>query len=147
MRNNLVRLISALSVSLSVTVFATAARSAELPESQVIVITHIDLLPDTAIPNGVETGIALLKTYVEGARATGAKTARLITWAPTTNHFQIVEVWDSMATFNAHVESGQSVNFRNDLQALIGSPYEQRVYHPVGGSLAPARGDYIGSPF
>src|SRR5258708_38523759 len=59
-----------------------------------VVVTHIDLLPDTATtPDSVETGIQLLKNYVvQTAQANGAKSTRLITWAPTNNHFQVIEV-------------------------------------------------------
>jgi quinol monooxygenase YgiN len=111
------------------------------------VITHIDLLPDTTVPN-VETGIQLLKNYVDETRtARGNNSAVLITWAPTNNHFQVIETWSSKAAFEAHIGTASVIAFRNSLQGLIGSPYEQRLYRPVDVPSGRRPGDSIVSPF
>ncbi len=147
MTKNFVHQLGAASVFLASMFFAASAYSSDQSNVQVTVITHVDLLPDTSVPNGVETGIALLKTYVEDARSTGARTAELITWAPTNNHFHIIEIWSSLAAFNAHVRSTPAVTFRNSLQGLIGSPYEQRVYFPLDVARTQQIPDATRSPF
>lgn len=113
-----------------------------------VVITHVDLLPDTAVPNGVETGIALLKNYVQGtSHANGNRSAVLITWAPTNNHFQVIEVWSSRAAFEAYIGTSAAIAFRNSLQGLIGSPYEQRLYYSTNVPDSHPNGDTTASPF
>jgi len=113
-----------------------------------VVVTHVDLLPDSAVPNGVETGIQLLKDYVQNTtHASGARSAQLITWAPTNNHFQIIEVWNNRAAFEAHIGTASAIAFRNSLQGLIGSPYEQRLYYSSGTQGGWPHGDATKSPF
>ena len=113
-----------------------------------VVVTHVDLLPDTSVPNGVETGIALLKNYVQStAHANGNRSAVLITWAPTNNHFQVIEVWSSRAAFESYIGTAGAISFRNSLQGLIGSPYEQRLYYSTNVPGSRASGNTSASPF
>lgn len=119
--------------TLFTTAFAVQAQqnpqAAQNASGPFVVVTHVDLLPDTTTPN-VEDGIQLLKTYVENTRqAHGNRSALLITWAPTNNHFQVIETWNSQADFEAHIGTPAVIEFRNGLQPLIGSPYEQRLYN------------------
>jgi quinol monooxygenase YgiN len=53
-------------------------------------------------------------------------------WVPTTNHFQLIEVFANEKAFNAHVSAQDTVDFRHDLQPTIGAPYDERLYRFVG---------------
>jgi quinol monooxygenase YgiN len=57
----------------------------------------------------------------------------LITWSPTGNHFQLIEQFKNLASFNAHVSAAHSVTFRDNIQQYIGAPYDERLYQPVSG--------------
>ena len=52
----------------------------------------------------------------------------LITWAPTTNHFQLLEVFDSLDAFNRHVTAAHTIAFRAAFQQYVGSPIDERRY-------------------
>jgi quinol monooxygenase YgiN len=56
------------------------------------------------------------------------KSFTLITQAPTTNHFQLIEVFRDMRAFDAHVSAAHTVTFRTNLDPLLGSPYDERLY-------------------
>ena len=101
------------------------ARSNDFAE--VMVVTHIDIIPDF-----VDQAEPLLKQFVTDSRnEPGVKYFTLITWDPTTNHFQLIEVFQNMRAFNAHVSSERTVEFRNALQPFIGAPYDERLYRAV----------------
>jgi quinol monooxygenase YgiN len=90
----------------------------------VVVVTHIDI-----IPNFVDQAEQLLKQFVADSRKDpGVKYFTLITWDPTTNHFQLIELFQNMRAFNAHVSAHHTVQFRQDIQPFIGAPYDERLY-------------------
>ena len=103
----------------------TPARSNDFAE--IMVVTHIDIIPDF-----VDQAEPLLKQFVTDSRnEPGVKYFTLITWDPTTNHFQLIEVFQNVRAFNAHVSSEHTVEFRNALQPFIGAPYDERLYRAV----------------
>jgi quinol monooxygenase YgiN len=91
---------------------------------EVVVVTHIDVIPDF-----VSQAQPLLEQFVLDSRNDpGVKTFILITWDPTTNHFQLIEVFRNMQAFNQHVSADHTVQFRYDIQPFIGAPYDERLY-------------------
>ena len=44
------------------------------------------------------------------------------------NHFSIVEVWESQAAFDIHLEAAHSKQFREKLQPMLGSPFDERLH-------------------
>ena len=58
----------------------------------------------------------------------GVKSFTLITQDPTTNHFQLIEVFRDMRAFNDHVSAEHTIQFRTALQPLLGAPYDERLY-------------------
>lgn len=96
----------------------------------VTVVTHFDIIPAGGTPDkNVVQATALMKQFVLDSRADpGVISFTLITWAPTGNHFQMLEVFDSLDAFNRHVAAAHSITFRTALQPLIGSPLDERRY-------------------
>jgi quinol monooxygenase YgiN len=95
---------------------------------KVVVVTHIDLIPNA---QGVAppAAVQLLKQFVADSRNDpGVEYFTLITWSPTTNHFQLLEVFQNAWSFNAHVSAPHTVAFRDGLQQYIGAPYDERLY-------------------
>ena len=98
------------------------ARSDDFGE--VVLVTHVDIIPDF-----VDQAKPLLEQFVTDSRNDpGVKYFTLITWDPTTNHFQLIEVFQNMRAFNAHVSAAHTVDFRSALQPFIGAPYDERLY-------------------
>jgi quinol monooxygenase YgiN len=100
---------------------------------QVVVVTHLDLIPD-ATGKAPPKAVRLLKQFVVDSRQDpGVKYFTLITWSPTGNHFQLIEIFRNSRSFDAHVSAAHTVTFRNGIQQYIGAPYDERLYQPSNG--------------
>ena len=89
-----------------------------------VVVTHFDIIPTFAAQ-----ALPLLKQFVIDSRSDpGVKYFTLITWAPTTNHWQMLEVFNSMEAFNRHVSAAHSIAFRTAIQPFVGAPIDERLY-------------------
>ena len=91
---------------------------------QLVVITHLDIIPTFA-----DQVRPLLNQYVaDSAGDRGVQTVAMLSWTPTTNHFQLLQVFADRKAFDAHVSAQHTVDYRTNLQPSIGSPYDARVY-------------------
>jgi quinol monooxygenase YgiN len=85
---------------------------------EVVVVTHVDV-----DPQNVPVAEPLLVMFVEDSRNDpGVKSFTLITQDPTTNHFQLIEVFRDRRAFDAHVSADHTIQFRTTLQPLLGAP-------------------------
>lgn len=102
-------------------------RSGHAAARQIFVITHLDIIPDF-----VAQARPVLDNFVsESTGDPGVQTFAMLSWTPTKNHFQLIEVFANQQAFDAHVSAQHSVDFRTDLQATIGAPYDERLYQFV----------------
>ena len=93
-------------------------------DGKVTVVTHMDIIPDF-----VAQAQPLIEQFVLDSRKDpGVEQFTMITWDPTTNHFQLIEVFSSKRAFDAHVSAPHTVAFRNAVQGFIGAPYDERLY-------------------
>ena len=91
---------------------------------EVVVVTHVDV-----DPQNVDLAKTFLLPFVEQSRTDpGVVSFTLITQDPTTNHFQLIEVFRDMRAFDDHVSAKHTIEFRTDLQPLLGAPYDERLY-------------------
>ena len=91
----------------------------------VVVVTHLDIIPvfaDQAKP-------VLIDFVADSAEDKGVKVFKMISWDPTTNHFQLIEVFQTLSAFNAHISAEHTIAFRKAIQAFIGAPYDERLYY------------------
>ena len=94
-------------------------------DQEVVVVTHVDVDPQFVNQDLMDS----LMTFVTDSRKElGVKSFTLITQDPTTNHFQLIEVFRDMLAFDAHVSAEHTKTFRKDLQPLLGAPYDERLY-------------------
>jgi quinol monooxygenase YgiN len=99
-------------------------RDSHAEARQIFVITHLDI-----IPTFVDQARPVLDTFVaDSAGDPGVQSFAMLSWTPTTNHFQLIEVFSDQQAFDAHVSAQHTVDFRTDLQATIGAPYDERLY-------------------
>ena len=104
---------------------AVTPRGRHAESRQIFVITHVDVDPQF-----VPDAVPVLDTFVsDSANDPGVQTFALLSQSPTTNHFQLIEVFANRQAFNAHVSAQHTVDFRNDIQPFIGAPYDERLYH------------------
>jgi quinol monooxygenase YgiN len=90
----------------------------------VLIVTHVDVIP-TSVDAGVGkvTGIA-----EQGRGAAGNRRFDVLVQASRKNHMTIVESWDSLADKNSWISTPAARSFREDLQPMSGSLYDERAY-------------------
>ncbi len=109
-------------VMLAATLFApeTFAQSAGARD-KIYVVTHFDTMP----PNAAGP---ILSQYVEDTRKDkGAVRIEVYFEIGRTNHFVIVEEWENQKAFDAHEAAAHTRQFREQIQPVLASPWDQRV--------------------
>jgi quinol monooxygenase YgiN len=102
-----------------------APLSAQEPGQQLYVVTHVDLAGPTAAPAGTK----LLQEFVADTRKdAGLVRIELLQEPSRLNHLTIVEVWKSRQDFESHLTLAHSKSFRDKLQPLLGSPFDERLH-------------------
>jgi quinol monooxygenase YgiN len=91
---------------------------------QIIVIAHVDF-----VAAGLAQGVPALKNFAtQSITDSGVVLFAPITWSPTNNHFQLIEIYDSSKSFDEHIQAAHTVAFRNTIRPLVGAPYDERRY-------------------
>ena len=90
-------------------------------------IAHVDVLPTHA----KETA-ALLQEYAADSRKdAGAQRIDVLIESGRANHFTLIEVWESRAAYDAHINKDHTRAYREKLHAWLGSPYDERLNEEV----------------
>ena len=106
---------------------AVNPRSRHARARQIFVITHVDVDPQF-----VGQARPLLDTFVnDSLNDPEAQTFALVSQTPTLNHFQLIETFANLKAFEAHLSAQHSVDFRTNIDPLLGAPYDERLYQFV----------------
>jgi len=109
-----------------VTIFALLASVAAPAQTQgpVYVITHIDLMPANTL-----AGVALLKQFAAATlKETGCTRFEVLQQDGRPNHLTLVAIWKDRKGFDAHDSAAYTKRFREKIQPLIGSPWDERLH-------------------
>ena len=91
---------------------------------KIYAVVHVDVLP----PN-TPAGTKLLQQYVLDSRKDkGAVRIEAYVQIGRENHFSVVEVWQSQQAFDAHEAAGHTRKFREAIQPMLGSPFDERLH-------------------
>ena len=91
---------------------------------KIYVVTHVDV-----VPNEAAAGTKLLKQYVEDSRKDkGAVRVEAYIQISRVNHFSVVEVWENRQALDAHEAAPHTKKFREQIDPLLGSPYDERLH-------------------
>jgi quinol monooxygenase YgiN len=94
-------------------------------DSKLYVVTHVDFTP-----NFTADGTAALEKFAADSRKDkGVVRFELLQDLSRKNHFTIVEVWENRAAFDAHLAADHSKQFREKLQPMLGSPFDERLHN------------------
>ena len=100
-------------------------------------VTYIEVAP-----SATEQAAGLLTSYAAASGdSRGNQFFQVLQRIGRTNHFVILETWDSAATRTAHADSDYAVEFRNALEPLLISPPDSRPH----ADLFTAGGSEVGS--
>jgi quinol monooxygenase YgiN len=94
-------------------------------DTKLYVVTHVDLTPNYTVD-----GTKLLQTFAaESHKDKGAVRFELLQDVSRKNHFTLVSVWENQAAFDAHLEASHTKQFRERLQPMLGSPFDERLHN------------------
>ncbi|MEO8052649.1 MAG: putative quinol monooxygenase [Acidobacteriota bacterium] len=100
---------------------AGAQESAE----RLYVVTHIDVLG----PTGAGEAAKMLHQFAGDSRNDpGSVRFEVLRDPNRLNHFTLVEVWRSRGDFETHLAAPHTRDFREKLQPMLGSPFDERLH-------------------
>ena len=98
---------------------------AQNANDKLVVVTHVDLTP-----NYEADGTKLLQQFnADSHHDAGVVRFELLQDTGRPNHFTIVSVWQNMKAFEGHEEASHTKQFREKLQPMLGSPFDERLHH------------------
>jgi quinol monooxygenase YgiN len=90
-------------------------------------ISHVD-----TIPTPDTSGIGMLQRLGTATRAEpGLLQFEIAQHATRSNHFTVIGAWRDQTTAEAHTLAAHTKAFREELQAILGSPYDDRFYRKI----------------
>lgn len=91
------------------------------------VVTHVDIIPPQAA-----AGTKLVQQYLVDTRKDPGL-VRIEAAAETSrgNHISIMEVWQDKKAFDEHIAAAHTRQFRQQLDPMLGSPYDERLHHSL----------------
>jgi quinol monooxygenase YgiN len=92
---------------------------------KVYVVTHVDIIPPQAA-----AGTKLVQQYIVDTRKDpGLVRIEAASEISRGNHISIMEVWQDKKALDEHVAAGHTRQFRQQLDPMLGSPYDERLHH------------------
>lgn len=123
-RNRLLLHAATIALVATIGVFATARAMAQSPDA-VHVATYLDVRQAAS-----GAGAALALQYVRATRAeAGNVAADVYQEIGRSNHFVLIETWNTRTSFADHEQTAHTLQFRAQLRAIQRSPFDQRVTH------------------
>ena len=95
--------------------------------SSIFYVTHVDI-----VPKEKDTGVAMVKQLAERGRK-DAGNLRFDAWTQNSrpNHMTVVEIWSDKKSLEEHGISAYKKEFREKLQPMSGSLYDERFYRTI----------------
>lgn len=98
---------------------------AQEPGQKLYVVTHVDI----GGPALAAEGAKLLQQFAaDSVKDPGSVRFELLREPNRINHFTIVEVWQSKQDFENHLILPHTKAFREKIQPLLGSPFDERLH-------------------
>jgi quinol monooxygenase YgiN len=101
----------------------------EQPERLIVTVIHVD-----ARPADTRSAQALLDGFRRSSlRDPGAKGFEVLQEIGHPNHFTLVEKWLDEKAYEAHNLARHTRHFRDQLQPMLASPFDERIHTELGG--------------
>jgi quinol monooxygenase YgiN len=96
-------------------------------QAPVVTVIHVDVMPQFT-----KSAANLLLGFRNGSlREAGPKTFEVLQEIDHPNHFTLVEAWRSEKDYEAHNITVQTRHFRDQLQPMLGSPFDERIHREL----------------
>ena len=104
---------------------SVASGTAEASAKSIYVITHVDVSPDPKIAE-LLTALATSSRLDEGNIRFD-----VLLHTMRSNHFEVIETWQSQRALDNHAAAAHTRKYRDDLQSALGSPLDERIYKAI----------------
>ena len=94
--------------------------------AKIYVVTHIDVAGNKDMV--VEATQALEAFAADSQKDPGVVRFELLRQDDRLNHFTIVSVWQNREAFEAHSGAEHTKRFREKVQPMLGSPFDERLH-------------------
>jgi len=99
--------------------------AAQDTDERLYVVTHVDVLGPTG---AVEAAKILHQFAIDSRHDPGYVRLEVLRDPDRLNHFTIVEVWRTRQDFESHLAASHTKAFREKLQPMLGSPFDERLH-------------------
>lgn len=104
-----------------------ALAQGQATHDRIYVVTHVDIIPPKAAD-----GTKLVQQYVVDTRKDpGLVRVEAGSEISRGNHISIVEVWQNKKAFDEHVAAAHTRQFRQQIDPMLGSPYDERLHQSL----------------
>jgi quinol monooxygenase YgiN len=94
---------------------------------RIYVVTHVDIIPPQKV-----AGTKLVQQYVaDSHKDSGVVRVEAGAEISRDNHISITEVWQNQKAFDEHVAAAHTRQFRQQIDPMLGSPYDERLHHSL----------------
>jgi quinol monooxygenase YgiN len=116
-----------IAVALAVAVFIglCSPAGAQDADETLYVVTHVDVLGQSG---AAEAAQMLHQFAIDSRKDQGSVRFEVLRDPVRLNHFTIVEVWRTRQDFESHLAASHSRAFREKLQPMLGSPFDERLH-------------------
>jgi quinol monooxygenase YgiN len=120
-------LLHRITLVLALSALALSTPVAAQTEQPLYVVTYIDVFPNFA----ADTAKALQDFSTASSKDPGYVRIEVMRDVDRTNHFAVVEVWRTRKEYEGHLGQSHTKQFRDKIQAGLGSPFDERLYHTL----------------
>src|SRR5262245_41917935 len=89
------------------------------------VVTYVDVYPNFA----ADAAKALDQFASDSKKDKGVVLFQVLRDVSRSNHFAIIELWQSRQVYDAHQNQAYCKKFRETIQPMLGSPFDERLYN------------------
>jgi quinol monooxygenase YgiN len=114
--------------------FAGGVASAQDAPSPIVAVIHIDVMP----PYAKAAADLLVQLRRDSLQEAGAKDFQVLQQIGRLNHFTLVEEWSDEKAYDAHNAAALTRHFRDELQPMLGSPFDERLHTVLRDSGKPS---------
>lgn len=115
----------AAAVAVILGVAGLSVRAQQQAAQQLYVVTYVDVYPNFAAD-----GAKFLQQFAADSRKdAGSVRFEVMKDTARQNHMAIVEVWRDQKAFEAHLAAPHTKAFREKIQQMLGSPFDERLYN------------------
>jgi quinol monooxygenase YgiN len=97
------------------------------PQPALHIVTYVDVYPNFA----AEAATLMSQMAVESRKEAGNVRFEVLRDTTRSNHFAIVEVWQTRQAFDTHTAAAHVRSVREKMQPSLGSPYDERLYNAL----------------